>query len=517
MMITDNIKLIKKFSEKLEKFLYNDEIEEIEDYNVKIIVGQDYNKKTFKAHLYIIRAMCPYFNTAFKKDWSKKDDDGFFFIEKPNIKPEVFEVIIKYIYSGTFSVDKKSPEFLFEIIIASDELLLPELCSYIETHLIKSHSTYLSQNFPYTLHISFDHSLWKQLQEFCLTKINKDPYSIFESKNFHSILPNFFKDIIKNDNLIMDEIDIWMSLIIWCKRQVIQKNFSNNQKIHYDNITRWPKKFKMIFTKIIKEFIPFIRFNLISYKDFFDKVKPLKEFIQQDIYERALWYYINPIIITESVYNRRLELIDSNLLKLKHITLICSWIDRKSETYSYNNLPYKFELKIRGTLDGFTASTFQNKCKKLENTFIIMRVKDTDELIGGYNPYSFEHDRWKDPSDFWRCEYRSFIFSFPSETNSLNSKNNISWMKYNHLNFSTELKQLESRSRLSRIDPNHTSNAFYISKNAGPGFGKNDLFLGDNFNLPSSCSCTRQHYLNEIRDESLFCIDEYELFKIIRK
>jgi hypothetical protein len=39
--------------------------------------------------------MCPYFNTAFKKEWCKKDNDGFFFIEKPNIKPEVFEVILR--------------------------------------------------------------------------------------------------------------------------------------------------------------------------------------------------------------------------------------------------------------------------------------------------------------------------------------------------------------------------------------------------------------------------------------
>jgi hypothetical protein len=315
----------------------------------------------------------------------------------------------------------------------------------------------------------------------------------------------------------MDEIDIWMSLIIWCKGQVIQSNhIPINQKIHYD-ITKWPKKFKKIFSKIIKEFVPFIRFNNITYKDFYDKVKPFKEFIQQDIYESSLWYYVNPSIVTQKLYGKRIELIDSNLLKLKHLILICNWIDKKSEIYSYNNLPYKFDLRIRGTLDGFTANIFQKKNKKLENTIIILRVKDTNELIGGYNPYSFEHDRWREPNEFWRIEYKSFIFSFPNETNSLDSKNNISWMNDNHLNFSTELKQLESRARLSRINPNHISNAFYISKNTGPRFGKNDLFLDDNFNLPSSCRCSKQYYLNDIRDESYFCIDEYELFKITRK
>ncbi len=90
--MTDNIKLITKFSEKLEKLLDDNELV---DYNVKIIIGQDPNKKLFKAHLNILRVMCPYFNAAFKGDWCKKDDEGFYFIEKPNIKPEVFEVILK--------------------------------------------------------------------------------------------------------------------------------------------------------------------------------------------------------------------------------------------------------------------------------------------------------------------------------------------------------------------------------------------------------------------------------------
>ncbi|CAB5372130.1 unnamed protein product [Rhizophagus irregularis] len=458
--------------------------------------------------------MCPYFNTAFKKDWRKKDNDGFFFIEKPNIKPEVFEVILRYIYSGSISCEKKSPEFLFEIMFASDELILHDLYSYIEKYLIEHHSTYLNENFPYILSLSFEHPLWKRLQEFCLTKINNNPYSIFELRNFQSISSNFFKEIIKNDKLLMDEIDIWKSLIIWCKGQVMQRNHIPND--HYD-ITKWPKKYKKIFSKIIKEFVPFIRFNNINYKDFYDKVKPFKEFIQQDIYESSLWYYVNPSIVTKRLYDRKIKFIDSNLLKLKHLTLICSWIDKKSEIYNQNNLPYTFDLKIRGTLDGFTANIFQKKSRKLENTIIIMRVKGTNELIGGYNPYIYEHDRWKEPNEFWRTEYKSFIFSFPDETSSLDSKNNISWLNCNNLNFSTELKKLESRSILSRIDPNHISNAFYISKNTGPRFGKYDLFLEDNFNLPLSCRCSKQYYLNDIRDEFYFCIDEYELFKIIKK
>jgi len=403
-----------------------------------------------------------------------------------------------------------------EIIVASDELILHELSSYIETHLIESHSTYLSQNFSHILRISFEHSLWKQLQEFCLTTINKNPHSIFESMDFHLLPSNTLKDIIKQDDLFLDEIDIWMILIIWCKKQPMQIN-PNDQKSHYNHhdLTKWPRKIKSNFSKILKEFIPYIRFNRISYKDFYEKVKPFKEFIQQDIYEQALWYYINSTLSQKRLAPRRVGLVDSNVLKLKHFSLICTWIDKRSEIYSYNDLPYRFELKIRGTLDGFTADAFHLKSEKLENTIVVMRIKDTGELIGGYNPWSFKHDRWRDSNDFWRSEHKSFIFSFPSETNY---KNNVSWMKCNNLNFNMELKKLESKSKLSRIDPNHTSNAFQISKNTGPQFGKTDLFMGDNFNSPFSCRCIKRYYSNKIReDESSFGVDEYELFQLFKK
>ena len=90
-------------------------------------------------------------------------------------------------------------------------------------------------------------------------------------------------------------------------------------------------------------------------------------------------------------------------------------------------------------------------------------------------------------------------------------------MKWNNVNFKTELKRLESISRLSRIDPDHIDHAFQISKKTGPQFGRTDLFMGDNFNSPLSCKCIKQYYSNKIRDdESGFCVDEYELFQLLK-
>ncbi|CAG8781599.1 2213_t:CDS:2, partial [Racocetra fulgida] len=46
---------------------------------------------------------------------------------------------------------------------------------------------------------------------------------------------------------------------------------------------------------------------------------------------------------------------------------------------------YQFKLLIRGSNDGFKASEFHEKCDDKGPTLIVLRVKDTNEILGGYN------------------------------------------------------------------------------------------------------------------------------------
>ncbi|RHZ85135.1 hypothetical protein Glove_71g101 [Diversispora epigaea] len=47
----------------------------------------------------------------------------------------------------------------------------------------------------------------------------------------------------------------------------------------------------------------------------------------------------------------------SNIISEDHTTEISNWIDRKTTTYSTTNNPYKFELILLGTKDGFAPQT----------------------------------------------------------------------------------------------------------------------------------------------------------------
>ncbi|CAB4391711.1 unnamed protein product [Rhizophagus irregularis] len=75
-------------------------LDESDDYDVIIYAGKEPNVRKFHAHTVILRARSPYFRRALSRDWAKKENGSIVF-QKPNIAHEVFDVILKYIYSGT--------------------------------------------------------------------------------------------------------------------------------------------------------------------------------------------------------------------------------------------------------------------------------------------------------------------------------------------------------------------------------------------------------------------------------
>lgn len=65
------------------------------EYDVIIYVGEEPNIKEEHAHSYILCARSQYFQVAFSKIWAEKKDGKFIF-EKPNISPQLFDIILRY-------------------------------------------------------------------------------------------------------------------------------------------------------------------------------------------------------------------------------------------------------------------------------------------------------------------------------------------------------------------------------------------------------------------------------------
>ncbi|RIB17425.1 kinase-like domain-containing protein [Gigaspora rosea] len=184
------------------------------------------------------------------------------------------------------------------------------------------------------------------------------------------------------------------------------------------------------------------------------------------------------------------------LLNQEKFDLISKWIDQVSHknrtlfkkifslsnSHNHTSYTYDFKLLLRGSRDGFTPASFHKKCDGQGSTLTILKVKDGNEILGGYNPFS-----WESPEEE-RYYYtnQSFLFKF----------------------FDNSDKYVFSKAK------NHES--IKSSLSYGPYF-RSDLRMENNFD-DNGCSCYRWYYDKPIRESNdHFSVEEYEVFQVIIK
>ncbi|PKY17438.1 hypothetical protein RhiirB3_430068, partial [Rhizophagus irregularis] len=117
----------------------------------------------------------------------KNKDNVLAHIKLPNISPEVFQVILKYIYGGILPLNDQDNSEIFKILLAADELLLQELVDYLQTYLIENKFEWMEQHFELIHRTSFQSNSLIKIQQFCTDFMVKSPEKIFKSLDFTSL------------------------------------------------------------------------------------------------------------------------------------------------------------------------------------------------------------------------------------------------------------------------------------------------------------------------------------------
>ncbi|CAG8575519.1 675_t:CDS:2 [Funneliformis mosseae] len=452
-----------------------------DDYNVVIRVGEE--EKAFRAHSVILRARSPYFKTALSSDWARKEGGSIMFT-KPNVTPTVFEIILKYIYSGDIDLNSKDTSDILELLIASDELLLQELFNHVQSYLLTNKKEWIKKNVVKVHRTINSHEGCQKLQNFCLETICKNPLLVFKSDDFSTFEESLLLPLLSRDDLQSEEIEVWDHLIQWGISQMDQSSSCPPSK----DVSKWEKKDFKELQRILKNCIPLIRFFEISSSEFYDKVYPYQSILPKDLKEDLMKYYLKSGVVKPQNWLSKPRVIsfDSTLIKQEHVARLCDWIDRKDgKPYTFENVPYKFRLLIRGTKDGFESETFHEKCDHKGPTIVVMQIAYSGELVGGYNPIEWS------TGDSRITTQNSFLFSFPKQGNIADAK-------------------------LSRV--NRPGYAIRVKdKTHGPCFGDKDLWMKHNFNAYDSCSSDKDDYQDRVTTLSKFWVIEYEVFQVIKK
>ncbi|RIA87337.1 BTB/POZ protein, partial [Glomus cerebriforme] len=200
-------KFLPKLSQNLLEILDDDEY-----YDITIEVGNDPYTKIFRAHMIILNYRSPYFRKLLLIN-KKKSDGSLVHIKLPNILPEIFQIILRYIYGGRLSFG--GYDDIIKTLVAASELNLQELVSHMQSSMIRNHITWLEQNFNLIYQTSFKNDSFSELQKFCTELISKKPDKIFKSIDFSSIPEKILVTLLQNDNLQMDEVQVWQHVLKW--------------------------------------------------------------------------------------------------------------------------------------------------------------------------------------------------------------------------------------------------------------------------------------------------------------
>ncbi|RIB28888.1 hypothetical protein C2G38_2137134 [Gigaspora rosea] len=368
------------------------------------------------------------------------------------------------------------------------EFLFDELAKYLETHLIETKAHWLRLNFTRIYQKIFQNNELQKLQKWCNDIVAKYPDKIFETENFSSLQENALISLISRDDLQMEEIKIWNLVIEW--------GISKNPGLA-SNPNSWSNENFLSLKTTLQNILPHIRYFQMSNDDINNNVQPYQQILEKDLWDditkklmsadRQLSSKILPprVILAPLLPIRNTE----PVINGAHAAEIASWIDKKADTYSVTDNPYEFKLLLRGTRDGFTKDSFWRLCDKQTHLVVVIKVKGTDEILGGYNPIG-----WDKPTEdiiYKNCN-ESFIFSLKNGA----IQNSI----------------------LSRVKK--PESAIGCNKNYGPMFGIGDLSMKNDI----SCWHSRYAYVKRIRSESTFksrysdfSVEEYEIFQISKR
>ncbi|RIB26478.1 hypothetical protein C2G38_256972 [Gigaspora rosea] len=392
----------------------------------------------------------------------------------------IIMLLLRYIYGGVFSLENLDASSTFDIMLVACDLLLEELVKHLETHLIEVEAHWLRSHFAYVYKTSFKINKLQELQKWCNNIAIKYPNIIFDSEDFTSLQENALISLIKRDDLQLKEVEVWNYVIKWgvAKNPGLPSNPENWSQENFQNVKT-----------TLKNCLPHIRYFQIPGEDVVDSVRPYKKLLEKNLWKDLSNKFMAPnkqisstvlpprIILKSTLPTRTIEPF-STVITEEHKAEIATWIDKKTETYDIANIPYEFKLLLRGTRDGFSSDSFWKLCDKQLNTVTVMKVKDTDEILGGYNPLAWDKSKYY---TYTRCE-NSFIFSLKNGTIKL--------------------------SILSRVQ--NPAQAIYSRDDSGVNF--DDLII---FNDKDECTYGKNSYEKQIRDvEGRFSINEYEIFQI---
>ncbi|CAB5329773.1 unnamed protein product [Rhizophagus irregularis] len=209
-----------------------------------------------------------------------------------------------------------------------------------------------------------------------------------------------------------------------------------------------------------------------------ENILEIEEFYYKDALPKTT------ILPPRTGYSFEIGKIESNIIKPILAKLIVNWIG--------NDQLYRFKLIYRGSRDGISNKSFREKCKGRVASLVLIKVKDTNKVFGGYSSIGF-CSLGNDFTLINNDDYHDFRF--------YNSSDNFI--------FSFENSEDTRHMKISRVV--NKSQAILDIDRSGFNFGWGSLSM-NNINLHANNHSN--NYENNLKTDTVYTIKEIEIFNI---
>ncbi|CAG8509011.1 2178_t:CDS:2 [Funneliformis mosseae] len=409
----------------------------------------------------------------------------------------------RYMYNGTIDLKDQVPFDMLDILCAADELIIDDLIEYIQTYLIQNRPTWIIENLVEILNIVSPRPALSKLTNHCLEEVTLlNPSTFFKSESFLNLSEVALVELLKRDDICMNEYKLWNCVLKWGIANTLSLSYDLDDEMIRENscndtyLFKWTSENYQNLEKTLKNCIPLIRFFDISSNEF-NKLSPYSKLLPKKLLDDITRYYMTRDVHSTQSYDipppRSCGAqIESKIINQKQAVILVNWIDGYGTSYPRTSIPYTFKLLFRASEGNNNPKLFHEKCDNVGPTIIVIKIRGSDRLVGGYNPLN---DSWKRS---WFSSYRGqkecFVFSIDSAAKTTLDENHV----------------------LSKVIPEYRKSAIFDHPWNGPCFGTGpDLWVNTDPNNPIG-HATRKSYQHAIMRSRDFHWEDWEVFSIKR-
>ncbi|CAG8596160.1 10671_t:CDS:2, partial [Paraglomus occultum] len=359
---------IPKVLKDLKKF-YNEK----EGCDVNIIVGNDPDTKAFLAHSFILKARSEYFRTALSATWVKKEN-GMIIFRKPNISSQIFELILRYLYTAEIFKSNLDLPVAFDLMTAADELGLTLLVDTIQRRIIIQSPLWEKRFFFTVFQASSSNPHLTLLYQHSLSKLLACRNVFIKSDDIDALTADTMLGILQEDDIDVDELNLWKAVMTWAHKKIPNISTEPND---------WSDEEIDCMKNLLHDIITHIHFVDLTTTECNGIIEKYKKILPEGIVDALKEYHESPSkTIHQDLHHPYVHCLSprryvrSLILTRRQGHCLLNSIREFDQDCQPEYIPSVLALLERGTNFGFSTHNIQAVMNRTGQKVLVMKVKD---------------------------------------------------------------------------------------------------------------------------------------------